>query len=162
MIIPNLWFDKNAEAAVNFYLSVFKDGKIYRILRYGKERHDPGMFQEGDALTIEFEIQKTHFVAINGGPHFQLSEAISLLVECDDQAEIDYYWDRLSEDGDSESQACGWLKDKFGLSWQIMPRGLSDWLSSDNTARNERVMKALLNTKNKIILADLRAAYENK
>ena len=135
-ITPFLWFDSNAEEAVNFYLSVFKDGKIRSTTRYpeGGPEHLP----VGKVMTIAFELNGQQFVALNGGPDEPHSNAVSLVVNCDSQEEIDYYWEKLAADG-GEHIACGWLKDKFGFRWQIHPKQIWDWLNGDDPARVQRV-----------------------
>lgn len=149
-ITPNMWFDTQAEEAARFYTSIFKDSKIGRITRYS----------EGNVMTVEFQLNGQEFVALNGGPQFKFTEAISFIVNCEDQAEIDYYWENLTEGGDEKAQVCGWLKDQFGVSWQIVPARLSEMISDPDPAKSERVMKALLQTKSKIDLATLLQAYE--
>lgn len=157
-IIPNLWFDGNAEEAVNFYLSIFKDSRIGTVTHYGAEGQEIHGQPVGSVMTIEFEIEGQQYVALNGGPDFKFTEAVSFIVHCKDQAEIDYYWDKLSEEGDPASQICGWLKDKYGLSWQINPAVLWTMLADPDTAKRGRVMNAVLKMK-KLDLAELEAAY---
>src|SRR5947199_1548831 len=128
-ITPFLWFDQEAEEAVKFYTSIFKNSKIGRILRYDKQAAKASGRPAGSVLTVEFELEGQKFVALNGGPLFKFSEAISFIVNCGDQEEIDYYWQKLSEGGDKNAQQCGWLKDKFGLSWQVVPTILTDMLA---------------------------------
>ncbi len=159
-ISTNLWFDTQAEEAVNYYTSIFKNSKIERITRYGKERHDPNSMEEGAIMTIQFSLEGLDFVALNGGPHFKFTEAVSFIVHCDSQDEINYYWEKLSKDGDKNAQACGWLKDQFGISWQIVPTILPELLNDSNLEKSERVMKAVLQTKNKININNLIEAYE--
>ncbi len=134
-----LWFDGNAEEAVAFYTSEFRDAKAGDILRHGKAGPGP----EGTVLTASFELSGQQFTALNGGPHFKFNEAISFVVHCEDQAEVDYYWERLTENGGAESQ-CGWLKDKFGLSWQITPSVLLELISDPDPEKSERVMRAMM------------------
>lgn len=155
-----MWFDKQAEEAAQFYISIFKHSKINRVIRYGNERHKMEEIEEGAVMTVEFELEGQTFVGLNGGPHFKFNEAISFIVNCDSQEEIDYYWDRLSEGGDEKAQVCGWLKDKYGVSWQIVPSNLNEWISDTNPEKSERVMKALLQTKKKIDMNALMKAYE--
>ena len=131
-ISANLWFDRQAEEAVNYYMSIFRNSRIIRVTYYGEEGHDIHKMPAGSVMTIEFELEGQTFVALNGGPVFKFNEAVSFIVNCDTQAEIDYYWDKLSRDGDKNAQQCGWLKDKFGLSWQIVPSTLSEMFSSDS------------------------------
>jgi predicted 3-demethylubiquinone-9 3-methyltransferase (glyoxalase superfamily) len=161
-ITPFLWFDNQAEDAAKFYTSIFKDSKIGRILRYGEEvaKVSASGQPAGSVLTIEFEIEGQKFVALNGGPQFQFNESISFVVNCETQKEVDYYWQKLSANGGEES-ACGWLKDKFGVSWQITPTVLIDMLHDKDAAKAERVMHAMLQMK-KIDIAELKAAYDGK
>ncbi|WP_141431136.1 VOC family protein [Bacillus sp. 03113] len=159
-ITPNLWFDKHAEEAAEFYTSIFKNSKIGRITRYGKERHEIPGIVEGTVMTVEFQLEGQQFVALNGGPYFQFTEAISFIVNCEDQEELDYYWGKLSEGGDEKAQVCGWLKDKFGVSWQIVPTILNELINDSDSEKTDRVMKALLQTKNKIDIKTLMQAYE--
>ncbi|MEM8805960.1 MAG: VOC family protein [Cyanobacteria bacterium P01_G01_bin.38] len=153
-IVTSLWFDDNAEEAINFYLSIFNNSRILSLQRYGKA----GLGPEGSIMTISFELEDQKFLAINGGPAFKFTEAISLLVNCDSQAEIDALWDKLSADGGEESQ-CGWLKDKYGLSWQIVPARLGEMMQSDDTEKTQRVMEALLKM-SKLDIDTLEQAYE--
>lgn len=120
-INPFLWFDKQAEEAVKFYVSIFKNSKIGEIIRYGREGQEIHGMEEGTVMTIDFEIEGQKFVALNGGPMFKFNEAISFQVNCETQNELDYYWEKLSEGGDKNAQQCGWLKDKYGVSWQSYP-----------------------------------------
>ena len=146
-----LWFDKNAEEAVNFYISVFKNSRVVGVSHYG-ESGGP----KGTVMTIEFELDGQRFTALNGGPTFKFTEAISLVVHCETQEEIDYFWEKLSEGG--QQVECGWLKDKFGLSWQIVPNFLMELLLGDSE-RSERVMKAVMQMK-KLEIAQLKEAAE--
>ena len=145
-ITPFLWFDDQAEEAVNFYTSIFKDSKIGRIFRYTEEAAEKTGCPVGSVLTIEFEIEGEKFVALNGGPLFKFNESVSFVVNCDTQEEVDYFWGKLSSDGGEES-ACGWLRDKFGLSWQIVPTVLIDMLHDDDHEKSGRVMQAMLQMK---------------
>jgi predicted 3-demethylubiquinone-9 3-methyltransferase (glyoxalase superfamily) len=158
-ITPNLWFNNNAEEAVNFYLSVFKDSRIKSTTRYGEAGAKVSGMPKGTVMTIMFELNGQEFVALNGGPVFKFSEAISFIVNCETQQEVDNYWEKLSEGGE-ESQ-CGWLKDKYGLSWQIVPTALTEMIQDKNTERSERVMQAMLQMK-KIDIHTLKEAYEGK
>ena len=151
-ITPCLWFNFNAEEAVNHYLSIFKNGRILDVSRYG----DSVPELEGKVLTMRFEIEGQTFIALNAGPQFPFTEAISLFVDCETQEEVDHYWDRLVEGG--TAGRCAWLKDKFGVSWQIVPRSLVDMLQDDDAARSARVMKAMMEM-GKIEVAKLEAAY---
>ncbi|MBC5806927.1 MAG: hypothetical protein DLM53_10045 [Candidatus Eremiobacter antarcticus] len=137
-ITPFLWFDSNAEEAVNFYTSIFKDSKIESIARYGEAGPGP----KGTVMTIAFQLLGQDFVALNGGPDFKFTPAISFVVDCKTQEEIDELWAKLSEGG--EKVQCGWLKDKFGLSWQVVPSNLSALLESDEPEKSQRVMRAML------------------
>ena len=152
-INPCLWFDVNAEEAVNFYISIFKNSKIDILTRYGKNAPLP----EGTVLTIAFQLDGQHFLALNGGPVYTFSEAISFIVNCDTQEELDYFWSKLSEDG--REVQCGWLKDKFGLSWQIVPTRLAELMKSGDTEKSGRVMQALMQMV-KIDIAGLQAAFD--
>jgi len=154
-IVTCLWFDGNAEEAMNHYLSIFKNSKKLDILRWG----DVGPGPKGSILTVEFELEGQRYVGLNGGPQFKFNEAISLMVPCETQQEIDYYWSKLSEGG-AESE-CGWLKDKFGVSWQVYPRVLLELLKDKDANKAGRAMAAMM-TMRKMDLAKLRAAYEGK
>ena len=160
-IIPCLWFDDKAEEAVTFYASVFKNSKIGDVTRYGKEGYEIHRREAGSVLTVEFEIEGQKFVALNGGPVFKFNEAISFQVRCETQKEIDFYWEKLSEGGDMQAQQCGWLKDKYGVSWQIVPIVLGKMLQDKDTKKSDRVMKALLQMR-KLDIMDLMRAYEKK
>jgi len=148
-----LWFDNNAEEAVNFYVSVFKNSRILGTSRYS----DAGPGPKGSVMTIEFELDGQRLTALNGGPTFKFTEAISLVVHCETQDEIDYFWEKLT-DGGEESQ-CGWLKDRFGLSWQVVPSGMEEVFADDDPERANRAMKAMLGMR-KLDLAALRAAAD--
>jgi predicted 3-demethylubiquinone-9 3-methyltransferase (glyoxalase superfamily) len=153
-ITPFLWFDHQAEEAAGFYASIFPNSKIVKVARYGEGAPRPA----GSAMTVEFQLDAQTFVALNGGPHFKFSEAISFVVNCQTQEEVDHYWEKLSAGG-AEVQ-CGWLKDKFGLSWQIVPTALSQLLSGPDSEKSRRVMKALMTMK-KLDIAALKQAYDN-
>jgi predicted 3-demethylubiquinone-9 3-methyltransferase (glyoxalase superfamily) len=152
-ITPFLWFDGNAEEAVNFYTSIFKDGKVSRLSRYG----DAGPGPKGSVMTASFQILGQEFVALNGGPQFQFTPAISFLVNCESQQEVDELWEKLSHGG--EKQQCGWLKDKYGLSWQIVPSILGKLMSDPNPAKAKNVMAAMLQMK-KLDIQGLQKAYD--
>jgi predicted 3-demethylubiquinone-9 3-methyltransferase (glyoxalase superfamily) len=154
-ITPFLWFDNQAEEAMNFYTSVFKNSKIGSVARYG----EAGPGQKGSVMTASFQLEGQEFMALNGGPLFKFTEAISFVVNCESQDEVDDFWNKLTEGG-RESQ-CGWLKDKFGLSWQIVPTILSKLLGDKDPKKAQRVMQAMLQMK-KIIIADLKKAYEQQ
>ncbi len=160
-ITPCLWFDNEAEEAANFYISIFKNSKIGRITRYGKEGHEIHGRQAGTVMTVEFEIAGQTFTALNGGPIFRFNEAISFQVLCDTQEEVDYYWEKLSEGGDKNAQQCGWLKDKFGLSGQVVPKELIDLVGDPKSEKSQRAMKAMLQMK-KIDMRKLRREYEGE
>jgi predicted 3-demethylubiquinone-9 3-methyltransferase (glyoxalase superfamily) len=155
-INPCLWFDTEAEDAARFYCSVFKNSRLGKINRYVDEGQEIHGKQAGSVMAVEFEIDGQRFAALNGGPQFKFTEAISFQVHCDDQNEVDYFWAKLSEGG--QEVACGWLKDKFGLSWQIVPKALFEMLSSADAARTKRVTKAFLQMK-KFDIAALERAY---
>ena len=157
-ITPCLWFDDQAEQAAKFYTEVFKNSRIKKISRYGKEGYGIHHRPEGSVMTVEFELDGQTFTALNGGPIFKLNEAISLQVDCATQEEVDYYWEKLSEGGDEKAQQCGWLKDKYGLSWQIVPRVLVEMLNDPDAKKSQRVMAAMLKMK-KIEIETLKRAY---
>lgn len=159
-ITANLWFDSQAEEAAQLYISIFNNSKIGKITHYAKAHEKFGMDLTGKVMTVEFQLEGQQFVALNGGPHFKFNEAISFIVHCDSQEELDYFWEKLSEGGDEQAQVCGWLKDKFGVSWQIIPSNLTDMLTDSDPEKSERVMKALLETKTKIDINTLQKAYE--
>jgi predicted 3-demethylubiquinone-9 3-methyltransferase (glyoxalase superfamily) len=156
-ITPCLWFDTEAEEAAKFYVSIFKDSKICSVNRYCKAGNEVHGKPAGSVMAVEFEIEGQRFVGLNGGPQFKFDEAISFQIHCKDQTEIDYYWSRLVEGG--KEVACGWLKDKFGLSWQVVPTELFEMLSSGDAGKAERVTAAFLKMK-KFDVAKLRRAYE--
>jgi len=153
-ITPFLWFDDNAEEAINFYVSIFKNSKVGTMTRHG----DSGPGPKGAVMTATFSLAGQEFMALNGGPHFKFTEAISLFVNCETQEEVDELWERLTAGGGNASQ-CGWLKDKFGLSWQIIPSSLGRMLHDEDPARTGRVMKAMLQM-HKIDIRRLKQAYE--
>jgi predicted 3-demethylubiquinone-9 3-methyltransferase (glyoxalase superfamily) len=161
-ITPFLWFDHQAEEAVKFYTAIFKNSKVGRLLRYGEEAAQISKSGRpvGSVLTIEFELEGQKFTALNGGPAFKFNESISFVVRCDTQKEVDYFWEKLTADGGEESQ-CGWLKDKFGVSWQVVPTVLIDMLHDKDSEKSERVMKAMLQMQ-KINIEKLKAAYGEK
>jgi predicted 3-demethylubiquinone-9 3-methyltransferase (glyoxalase superfamily) len=153
-ITPNLWFDTEAEEAADFYTSVFKDSRIVTTTHYteGAPR------EAGMVMTVEWELNGQRFVGINGGPNFKFDEAVSFAIDCEDQDEVDYYWEKLIEGGGSEGQ-CGWLKDKFGLSWQVVPAGMEEVFADSDPERAERAMKAMLQM-SKLDVAELRRAAD--
>ena len=152
-IIPNLWFDTESEEAADFYVSVFKNSRITNVTHYpeGAPR------EAGMVMTVEFELDGQRFVGINGGPDFKFDEAISFQIDCEDQDEVDYYWERLSEGG--EEGPCGWLKDRYGLSWQVVPTGMEELFADPDPARAQRAMQAMLGMK-KLDVAALRSAAD--
>lgn len=154
-ITPFLWFDNCAEEAANFYVAVFRNSRIGRIARYGEAGHEFHGQEAGTVMTVEFELEGQKFTALNGGPLFPFTEAVSFVVNCESQEEVDYYWEKLSAGGDEQAQRCGWLKDRYGLSWQIVPTVLPELMG--DPARAERVMSALLQMK-KLDIAALREA----
>jgi predicted 3-demethylubiquinone-9 3-methyltransferase (glyoxalase superfamily) len=160
-ITPCLWFDSNAEEAVDFYTSIFKNSKIGTISRYGEAGYEIHGKPAGTVMTIEFEINGQGFTALNGGPIFKFNEAISFQVGCESQEEIDYYWVKLSEGGDEKAQVCGWLKDKYGVSWQIVPTDLGKMLQNEDAEKSGRVMEVLLKMK-KIDIKTLKQAYAQR
>jgi len=155
-ITTHLWFDNNAEEAANFYISVFKNSRILSSARYPEGSPGP----QGTVMVVDFELEGQRFTALNGGPHFKFTEAISLVVHCKTQEEIDYYWEKLTADGGQESQ-CGWLKDKFGLSWQVTPSIMSKLFSSGDAEKSKRAMQAMMKMK-KLDIATLQKAYDGK
>src|SRR5438105_14507905 len=156
-ISPLLWFDDQAEEAAKFYTSIFKNSKMGSVTRYDAASAKESGQPEGSVLTVSFQLEGQDFTALNGGPIFKFSQAISFSVSCEDQTEIDYYWEKLS--AHPESEQCGWLKDKYGLSWQIVPSALPKLLGDKNPAKAGRVMKAMLQMK-KIDVAALEKAYK--
>ena len=157
MITPCLWFDSQAEEAVNYYVSIFKNSKIGSMTHYGEAGATVSGRPKGSVMTVTFEIEGQEFVALNGGPHFTFSEAISLMVKCETQQEIDEMWEKLSQGG--EEGPCGWLKDKYGLSWQIVSPEWNEMLRDKDVEKSERVMKAILQM-TKPDIKTLKQAYE--
>ena len=141
-ITPFLWFNDNAEEAVKFYTSIFKNSRILKIARYGEEGEKVAGRPKGSVMTVEFQIEGQKFVGLNGGPHFKFTKAVSFVVNCRTQSEVDRFWKKLSSGG--KEVQCGWLKDKYGLSWQIVPTFLVELLSGKDTAKSQRVMQAML------------------
>ena len=152
-IIPNLWFDTEAEEAARFYCEVFENSRIVNVAHYT----EAGPREAGTVMTVEFELEGQRFVGINGGPQFKFDEAVSFQINCEDQAEVDYFWEKLT-DGGEESQ-CGWLRDRFGLSWQVVPKGMEEVFSDPDTKRAQRAMEAMLKM-GKLDIAALRAAAD--
>ncbi len=157
-ISPFLWFDNQAEEAAEFYTSIFKNSKMGSVSRYDEASAKVAGRPAGSAMTVAFELEGQEFTAINGGPIFKFTEAISFVVDCEDQAEVDHFWEKLGEDGDQSAQQCGWLKDKFGLSWQIVPRRLHQLLGDKDPERAQRAMQAMLQMKKLDIAALEKAA----
>jgi predicted 3-demethylubiquinone-9 3-methyltransferase (glyoxalase superfamily) len=158
-IMPCLWFDTEAEQAVKFYCSVFKNSKLGRVSRYGKEGQEIHGREAGSVMTVDFELEGIKFVALNGGPQFKFDEAISFQIHCKDQAEVDYFWSKLTQGG-SEGP-CGWLKDKFGLSWQVVPTALIEMILDSDAKKVGRVTSAFLQMK-KFDIAALKQAFDGK
>ena len=156
-ITPCLWFDDQAEEAAKFYTSIFPNSKIGNISRYGEAGQDVHGKTAGTVMTVAFELDGQAFTALNGGPIFKFNEAISLQVDCESQEEVDYYWQKLSEGGDETAQQCGWLKDKYGVSWQIVPRVLIEILDDADESKSQRAMTAMLKMK-KIDIDELKRA----
>jgi predicted 3-demethylubiquinone-9 3-methyltransferase (glyoxalase superfamily) len=157
-ITPCLWFDREAEEAVQFYISVFPNSRVTRISRYADVGQGPIGPPAGSVMTVAFDLDGLSFTALNGGPVFKFSEAISLQINCETQEEVDYYWEALGAGGDPEAQRCGWLKDRFGLSWQVVPAALAGMITDPDAERARRVAEAMLRMK-KLDLADLQRAY---
>ena len=153
-IIPNLWFDTEAEAAAEFYISVFKNSRIVNVMRYTEAGPRPA----GMVMTVEFELNGQRFVGINGGPEFSFSEAISFQIACETQDAVDYYWERLTDGG--EEGPCGWLKDRYGLSWQVVPTGMEELFGDSDPKRAERAMQAMFGMR-KLDIAALRRAADD-
>jgi predicted 3-demethylubiquinone-9 3-methyltransferase (glyoxalase superfamily) len=152
-IKPCLWFDGNAEEAMRFYTSVFKNSKVGNVMRYGEAGPGP----KGTVMAVTFELDGQEFMGLNGGPHYKFSPAVSFFITCKTQDEVDYFWDKLSQGG--QTQPCGWLQDRFGLSWQVVPSALGEMLEDKDAEKSQRVMKAMLQMK-KLDIARLRQAYD--
>ena len=157
-ITPCLWFDNQGEEAAKFYTGIFRNSKIVSVARYGEAGHEVHGRTPGTVMTVAFELDGQRFTALNGGPVFKFNEAISFQVNCETQEEVDYYWERLSEGGDKKAQQCGWLKDKYGASWQVVPRVLIEMMSDPDAEKSGRTMKAMLQMK-KIDIGELKRAY---
>ncbi len=155
-ITPFLWFDNQAEEAANFYVSVFKNSKVLSVVRYGETGPGP----KGTVMTVEFELEGQKFVGLNGGPHFKFTEAVSFVINCETQEEVDYFWEKLTAEGGAESQ-CGWLKDRYGLSWQVVPTAVIEMLKDKDPERSQRAMKAVLQMK-KIDIGQAKQAYDGE
>jgi len=158
-IVPCLWFDTQAEEAATFYTGIFPQGRILRISHYGQAGYEIHRMKAGTVMTVEFQLDGQTFTALNGGPVFNFNEAVSLQVYCQTQAEIDRYWEKLSAGGDERARQCGWLKDQYGLSWQVVPSILPELMLDPDPARTDRVMQALLQMK-KLDIAGLKQAYD--
>ena len=159
-IAPFLWFDDQAEEAANFYTSIFKNSKVGKVTHYGEAAEKAAGRPAGSVMTVEFELEGQKFTALNGGPVFKFNESISFVVNCDTQEEVDYFWGKLTADGGKEVE-CGWLRDKYGLSWQIVPMVLIEMLQDNDAVKAERVMKAMLQMQ-KIDIKKLKEAYAGK
>ena len=157
-ITPCLWFDDQAEEAVQFYTAIFRNSKIVNIARYGEAGHEVHRKPAGTVMTVAFELDGQPFTALNGGPMFKFNEAISFQINCETQEEVDYYWENLSEGGDAKAQQCGWLKDKYGASWQVVPSVLLHMINDPDSEKSQRAMKAMLQMK-KIDIDELKRAY---
>jgi predicted 3-demethylubiquinone-9 3-methyltransferase (glyoxalase superfamily) len=153
-----LWFDDQAEEAVEFYIGIFGNSKIVQVARYGDAGREIHGKPAGTVMTVAFELEGQAFTALNGGPMFTFNEAISFQVNCETQGEVDYYWEKLSEGGDVRAQQCGWLKDKYGASWQVVPRVLVEMITDPDSAKSGRVMEAMLQMR-KIDIDELKRAY---
>jgi len=157
-IAPCLWFDDEAEEAAKFYTGIFKSSKIVKITRYGEAGYEFHKRPAGSVMTVAFELNGQPFTALNGGPVFRFNEAVSLEISCDTQDEVDYYWAKLSQGGDEKAQQCGWLKDRFGLSWQVVPVVLTEMVGDPDDEKSQRAMEAMLHMK-KLNIAELKQAY---
>ena len=157
-ISPCLWFDDQAEAAAKLYTSIFPNSRIVTVTRFGKAGHEIHGRPAGSVMTVEFEINGQPFTALNSGPFFKFNEAVSFQVLCDTQDEVDSFWAKLSEGGDPKAQQCGWLKDRFGLSWQVVPRGMAEMLKGPASPGAERAFTAMMGMK-KIDIAELKRAF---
>jgi len=156
-ITPCLWFDHEAEEAVQFYTAVFRNSKIVKVVRYSEAGHEVHGRPAGSVMAVAFELDGQVFSALNGGPLFKFNEAVSFQVDCQTQQEVDYYWDRLSEGGDERARQCGWLKDRYGVSWQVVPRILLELLGDPDSGKSQRAMQAMLKMK-KIDIEELKRA----
>jgi predicted 3-demethylubiquinone-9 3-methyltransferase (glyoxalase superfamily) len=157
-ITPCLWFDDQAEEAVAFYTAIFRNSKIVSVSRYGEAGYEVHGRPAGTVMAVAFELDGQAFTALNGGPVFKFNEAISFQVNCETQAEVDYYWERLTDGGDENAQQCGWLKDKYGVSWQVVPGMLLEMINDPDSEKSQRAMEAMLHMK-KIDIAALKRAY---
>lgn len=157
-IAPCLWFDDEAEEAAKFYAGIFKNSRIGRISRYGKAGYEIHRRPAGSVMTVEFELDGQTFTALNGGPAFKFNEAISFQINCTTQEEVDYYWEKLTAGGDEKAQQCGWLKDRYGVSWQVVPTVLSEMVGDPDSKKSQRAMQAMLQMK-KLDITELKRAY---
>jgi predicted 3-demethylubiquinone-9 3-methyltransferase (glyoxalase superfamily) len=160
-ITPFLWFTNQAEEAAKYYVSIFRNSKILNTTRYGKEGFEIHKMPEGTVMSIEFDLDGQQFTALNGGPVFRFTEAISFQVFCDTQEENDYFWKKLTSGGDEKAQQCGWLKDKYGVSWQIVPKQLGKYINGPDKTKSQRAMKAMLQMK-QIDINKIKEAYDGK
>ena len=160
-ITPCLWFDNEAEEAARYYTGIFKNSKIGAISRYGEAGKEVHGQKAGTVMTVQFELNGQPFTALNGGPQFKFNEAVSLQLYCRNQEEVDYYWDKLSKGGDPKAQVCGWLKDKYGLSWQVVPSALGGMLQDKDPEKARRVLAVMQGMK-KLDIAKLKEAYEQR
>ena len=158
-ISPCLWFDDQAEDAAEFYVGIFENSRIVSTVRYGEAGHDVHKRPAGSVMTVDFDLDGTRFTALNGGPVFEFNEAISFQIFCDSQEEIDRYWDALTAGGDPKAQQCGWLKDRYGVSWQVVPKGMEEMLRDPDSPAATRAMEAMLQMK-KIDMRQLQTAYD--
>lgn len=159
-IIPCLWFDQQAEEAARFYTGIFPNSRITAITRYPEAGQETHRKPAGSVMTVEFELNGTQFTALNGGPEFRFNEAISFQIHCEDQAEIDHYWEKLGAGGDPAAQVCGWLKDRFGMSWQVIPKVMDEMFKDEKSPGAQAAMDAMLTMK-KLDIAALREAHDN-
>lgn len=160
-IVPCLWFDSQAEEAARYYTGIFKQSKLGKISRYTEAGHEVHGRPAGSVMTVEFELNGQPFTALNGGPLFKFNEAVSFQIMCETQEEVDHYWNRLTEGGDKQAQQCGWLKDKYGVSWQVVPTVLAELMSDPDKEKAGRAMEALLQMK-KLDIAELKRAFEGE
>jgi predicted 3-demethylubiquinone-9 3-methyltransferase (glyoxalase superfamily) len=160
-IAPCLWFDNQAEEAAKYYTGIFKNSKIGKITRYGEAGRETHKRPPGSVMTVDFELDGLRFTALNGGPLFKFNEAVSLMIMCKDQKEVDYYWEKLTPGGDPSAQVCGWLKDKYGLSWQVVPEAMPEMVGDPNSEKSQRAMAAMMEMK-KLDIAALERAYNGE
>ncbi len=158
-ITPCLWFNNNGEEAARFYVSLFKNSKLGKIMKYDAASAKESGMPKGSVLTVEFTIAGQNFLALNGGPIFKLSEATSFMIDCKDQKEVDFYWNKLSKGG--QEMPCGWVKDRFGLTWQVVPSMMNKWMTDKNPKKAQATMKAMLTMK-KLDIAKLKKAHDGK